>query len=63
LVLRGDDGVGFDRAEVSAAGLGIGMGSMPLRIARVGGTLTIESHPGRTELRPVGSGTAPTPGK
>ncbi len=35
--------------EVHAAGLEIGIGSMSLRMARVGGTLTIDSHPGCTQ--------------
>lgn len=45
-----DDGVGFDVAAVNASGLGIGMRSMAARIARVGGSLQIESSPGRTLL-------------
>lgn len=45
-----DDGVGFDVAAVNASGLGIGMRSMATRIARVGGTLHIDSEPGRTLL-------------
>jgi signal transduction histidine kinase len=36
---------------VDASGLGIGMRSMAVRIARVGGSLGIESSPGRTALR------------
>ena len=46
-----DDGVGFDVQAVDASGLGIGMRSMAVRIARVGGSLGIESSPGRTALR------------
>ncbi len=45
-----DDGVGFDVSEVNASGLGIGMRSMSVRIARVDGLLTIDSRPGRTVL-------------
>lgn len=45
-----DDGVGFDVAQVNASGLGIGMRSMSVRIARVGGVLNIDSRPGRTVL-------------
>ena len=45
-----DDGVGFDVSEVNASGLGIGMRSMAVRIARVGGLLDIASQPGRTVL-------------
>ena len=45
-----DDGVGFDVSEVNASGLGIGMRSMAVRIARVGGLLDIVSQPGRTVL-------------
>lgn len=45
-----DDGVGFDVPAVNASGLGIGMRSMSMRIARVGGTLVIDSRPGRTAL-------------
>lgn len=45
-----DDGVGFDVQAVDASGLGVGMRSMAVRIARVGGLLGIESSPGRTAL-------------
>ncbi|WP_120967252.1 PAS domain-containing protein [Comamonas sp. lk] len=45
-----DDGVGFDVTAVKASGLGIGMSSMSVRIARVGGELAIDSRPGRTLL-------------
>lgn len=45
-----DNGVGFDVAQVQAAGLGVGMRSMATRMARVGGVLTIDSAPGRTCL-------------
>lgn len=45
-----DDGVGFDVEGVKASGLGIGMRSMSVRIARVGGELAIDSKPGRTML-------------
>lgn len=46
-----DDGVGFDVEAVNASGLGIGMRSMAVRIARVAGRLEIESQPGRTVLK------------
>ncbi|MGE8440241.1 MAG: ATP-binding protein, partial [Comamonas testosteroni] len=45
-----DDGVGFDVQAVEASGLGVGMRSMAVRIARVGGLLGIESSSGRTAL-------------
>jgi|GEM_PF-822302 len=45
-----DDGVGFDVQAVEASGLGIGMRSMAVRVARVGGQLCIASQPGRTAL-------------
>lgn len=45
-----DDGVGFDVAAINASGLGIGMRSMSVRMARVGGTLNIDSRAGRTAL-------------
>lgn len=45
-----DDGVGFDVQAVEASGLGIGMRSMAVRVARVGGQLGIASQPGRTAL-------------
>lgn len=45
-----DDGVGFDVREVNASGLGIGMRSMQVRMARVGGGLVIASRPGCTTL-------------
>ena len=45
-----DDGVGFDVQAVDASGLGIGMRSMAVRVARVGGMLGIDSQAGRTAL-------------
>ncbi|VGO07924.1 Probable two-component sensor, near polyamine transporter [plant metagenome] len=45
-----DDGAGFDVAAVRQAGLSVGMNSMRSRIARVGGTLAVDSRPGRTTL-------------
>ena len=45
-----DDGVGSNVSAVDASGLGIGMRSMSVRMARVGGVLSIESAPGRTML-------------
>lgn len=51
LILRvEDDGVGFDVEATRQAGLGIGMRSMAVRIARVGGVLHVVSEPGRTVL-------------
>lgn len=43
-----DDGVGFDVAAVRGAGLSVGMRSMASRAERMGGTLQVESAPGRT---------------
>ena len=43
-----DDGAGFDVAAVCQAGISVGMRSMSTRIARVGGSLRIDSAPGRT---------------
>ncbi|PSJ56454.1 sensor histidine kinase [Pseudaminobacter soli (ex Li et al. 2025)] len=45
-----DDGVGFDVAAVRQADISIGMRSMSVRIARVGGTLDVTSRPGETVL-------------
>jgi signal transduction histidine kinase len=45
-----DDGRGFAVEEVFAAGSGVGMSSMRLRIERMGGRLRIESRPGETLL-------------
>ncbi|WP_349291613.1 7TM diverse intracellular signaling domain-containing protein [Achromobacter sp. Marseille-Q0513] len=45
-----DDGAGFDVAAVCQAGISVGMRSMSTRIARVGGSLQIDSAPGRTRL-------------
>ncbi|QTD43973.1 sensor histidine kinase [Ottowia testudinis] len=45
-----DDGVGFDVQSVEQGGLGVGLGSMKARLARVGGTVTIHSQPGETVL-------------
>ena len=42
-----DDGAGFDVAAVCQAGISVGMRSMSTRIARVGGSLRIDSAPGR----------------
>jgi signal transduction histidine kinase len=47
-VLRvADDGAGFDPAAVRAAGRHLGLVSMRDRAAAVGGTLTVESAPGK----------------
>jgi signal transduction histidine kinase len=46
-----DNGIGFDVAAVRQADISIGMRSMSLRIARVGGTLDVTSEPGRTVLK------------
>ncbi|KAB2902248.1 MAG: histidine kinase, partial [Burkholderiaceae bacterium] len=43
-----DDGVGFDVDAVRSAGLSVGMRSMAARAERMGGTLQVESGPGRT---------------
>ena len=45
-----DNGRGFDVDEVLAAGTGVGMSSMRMRIERMGGQLQIESRPGETLL-------------
>ena len=45
-----DNGRGFDVDDVLAAGTGVGMSSMRLRIERMGGRLQIESRPGETLL-------------
>lgn len=45
-----DDGIGFDVSAVQTLGLGVGMRSMSVRIARAGGVLDIQSTPGRTLL-------------
>jgi len=46
-----DNGLGFNVAAVQQAGISIGMRSMATRIARVGGTLELNSTPGRTVLK------------
>ena len=45
-----DNGRGFDVDDVLAAGTGVGMSSMRMRIERMGGQLRIESRPGETLL-------------
>ena len=45
-----DNGRGFDVDNVLAAGTGVGMSSMRMRIERTGGQLRIESRPGETLL-------------
>lgn len=45
-----DNGRGFDVDEVLAAGAGVGMSSMRMRIERMEGQLRIESRPGKTLL-------------
>ncbi|QMV62985.1 ATP-binding protein [Pseudomonas berkeleyensis] len=45
-----DNGRGFDVDEVLAAGTGVGMSSMRMRIERMGGQLRIESRSGETIL-------------
>ncbi|MBE7374938.1 sensor histidine kinase [Pseudomonas lopnurensis] len=45
-----DDGRGFEVDAVLAAGTGVGMSSMRMRIERMGGRLRIESRPGETLL-------------
>jgi hypothetical protein len=49
-----DDGVGFDVQAVEASGLGVGMRSMAVRIARVGGLLEIDRRP-KLSVQPNGS--------
>lgn len=48
-----DNGRGFDVDEVLAAGIGVGMSSMRLRIERVGGQVRIKSRPGQTLLTAI----------
>lgn len=51
LILRiEDDGRGFDVRAVLRAGVSVGMRSMQARVARVGGTLDVDSAPGHTLL-------------
>lgn len=45
-----DNGRGFDVDDVLAAGMGVGMSSMRIRIERMGGQLRVESRPGETLL-------------
>ena len=45
-----DNGRGFDVESTLATGVGVGMGSMRLRVERIGGRLRIESRPGETLL-------------
>lgn len=45
-----DDGVGFDVDAVRQSGLSVGMRSMTTRIARLDGTLIVESDTGKTLL-------------
>lgn len=45
-----DNGVGFDVEAVRAADISIGMRSMQVRVARVGGVLDVTSRPGETVL-------------
>ena len=51
-----DDGRGFVVDDVLAAGTGVGMSSMRMRIERMGGRLQIESRPGETFLTATLSG-------
>ena len=44
-----DDGIGFD-VESSRQTLGIGMRSMRARLARLGGSLEVDSRPGQTVM-------------
>lgn len=59
-----DNGRGFAVDEVLAAGSGVGMSSMRLRIERMGGQLRVESRPGETLLTATiyGQPLAATPG-
>ncbi|MCU1724811.1 hypothetical protein [Pseudomonas sp. 5P_5.1_Bac1] len=43
--------MGFDLSAVSQAATGIGLLSMQARIARLGGTLLVESRPGLSLVR------------
>jgi signal transduction histidine kinase len=63
-----DQGTGFDAQGVTASGMGVGLVNMRDRLDAVGGTLTVQSRPGRgttvTALvprtpDPVASGTLP----
>ena len=45
-----DDGVGFDWNAVQQAGMSVGMRSMQARIARIGGSVQVQSQPGCTLL-------------
>lgn len=45
-----DNGRGFDVESTLATGAGVGMGSMRMRVERIGGRLRIESRPGETLL-------------
>ena len=45
-----DNGRGFDVAAVQAAGIGVGMRSMQMRVKRIGGELQISSRPGHSLL-------------
>lgn len=48
-----DNGRGFEVDKVLAAGTGVGMSSMRMRIERMGGQLRIQSRPGETRLTAI----------
>ncbi|OLS60416.1 sensor histidine kinase [Pseudomonas putida] len=54
-----DNGRGFDVETVLAAGTGVGMSSMRMRIERMGGELRVESRAGETRLVATIRGAAP----
>lgn len=54
-----DDGRGFEVDAVLAAGTGVGMSSMRVRIERMGGQLRVESRPGETLLTATIQGEPP----
>ncbi len=54
-----DNGRGFAVEDVLAAGSGVGMSSMRMRIERMGGQVRIESRPGETRLIATIYGSAP----
>lgn len=56
-----DDGRGFEVDDVLAAGTGVGMSSMRLRIERMGGRLQIDSRPGETLLTATTQGQRANP--
>lgn len=47
LIAMSDEGRGFDRAAIGRTGRGLGLQVMAERAESIGGTLAVESHPGR----------------